>query len=160
MEIRDVHCGTLCFHQLKGAHGYFATKLVTIDENLAAFMQMSNNGDVERGQNTRRRSSPRSDFTDAFVRNVCFISNSESFVFNITAASAGLVNYALRGFSVDQQPSMQSSNGNALRSDIRHCSSKELAMPFNRARYGFVGGMVSIQHSLASVKIAWLLISP
>lgn len=43
MEIRDVHCGTLCFHQLKGVHGYFATKLVTIDENLAVFMQMSNN---------------------------------------------------------------------------------------------------------------------
>lgn len=84
---------------------------------------------AERGPNTRRRSSPQR-FTDAFVRNVCFISNSESFVFNIAAASAGLANYALRGFSVDQQSSMRSSNGNALRSDIRHCSSKELAMPF------------------------------
>lgn len=58
MEIRDVHCGTLCFHQLKGAHGYLATNN---RRDLAVFMQMSNNGDVERGPNTRRRSSPRSD---------------------------------------------------------------------------------------------------
>lgn len=129
MEIRDVHWGTLCFHQLKGAHGYFATKLVTIDENLAVFMQMSNNADVERGPNTRRRSSPRSDSLTHLSE------TSASFRIPSPLSSTlpllrDLVIYALCGFSVDQQSSMRSSNGNALRSDIRHCSSRELAMPF------------------------------
>lgn len=108
----------------------FAIELSQSTRTWPFLCRWRDNGEVERGPNARRRPSRLNDSLDALVRNVCFISNSESFVFNIAPAWAGLVNYALRGLSVDQQSSMRSSNGNALRSDIRHCSSRELAMPF------------------------------